>query len=137
MEVILMHYGFWQFIIKTELVDPDEKTTYKEKYDFQLRKDRSFTFIYTIVSLDLKNLISDKTDSTVLWKIIKDLFNPMTKARVIQLLDKFFGTKYQPGEDVGIFPCRVKTALARLQEGDYKVDDIYLGFQMCVIRYLP
>ncbi|GBM86554.1 Retrovirus-related Pol polyprotein from transposon TNT 1-94 [Araneus ventricosus] len=59
----------------------------------------------------------------------------MTRARVIQLLDEFFGTKYQPGEDVGIFLCRVKTAASRLQEASHKVDDLYLGFQM--IRYLP
>ncbi|GBO02669.1 Retrovirus-related Pol polyprotein from transposon TNT 1-94 [Araneus ventricosus] len=59
----------------------------------------------------------------------------MTRARVIQLLDEFFGTKYQPGEDVGIFLCRMKTAASRLQEEGHKVDDLYLGFQM--IKYLP
>ncbi|GBL74326.1 Retrovirus-related Pol polyprotein from transposon TNT 1-94 [Araneus ventricosus] len=59
----------------------------------------------------------------------------MTRAQVIQLLDEFFGTKYQPGEDVGIFLCRVKTAASRLQEAGHKVNDLYLGFQM--IRYLP
>ncbi|GBN94073.1 hypothetical protein AVEN_248720-1 [Araneus ventricosus] len=59
----------------------------------------------------------------------------MTRARVIQLLDEFFGTKYQTGEDVGIFLFRVKTAAARLQEAGHKVDGLYLGFKM--IRYLP
>ncbi|GBN33899.1 hypothetical protein AVEN_187400-1 [Araneus ventricosus] len=59
----------------------------------------------------------------------------MRRARVIQLLDGFFGTKYQPGEDVGIFLCRVRTAAARLQDAGHKVDDLYLGFQM--ISYLP
>ncbi|GBM64947.1 hypothetical protein AVEN_66133-1 [Araneus ventricosus] len=59
----------------------------------------------------------------------------MTRARVIQILDEFFGTMYQPGKDVGIFLCRVKMAASRLQEAGHKVDDLYLGFQM--IRYLP
>ncbi|GBM87560.1 hypothetical protein AVEN_107209-1 [Araneus ventricosus] len=135
MQVILMHYGCWQFIIKTEPADPDVASTYKEKYDFQLRKDRTFTLIYTKISPELKSLISDTTFGAVAWKVLKDHFEPMTRARVIQLLDEFFGTKYQPGEDVGIFLCRVKTAASKLQEAGHKVDDLYLGFQM--MRYLP
>ncbi|GFY26008.1 retrovirus-related Pol polyprotein from transposon TNT 1-94 [Trichonephila clavipes] len=66
---------------------------------------------------------------------IKDHFEPVTRARVIQLLDQFFGTKYQPREDVGIFISRVKTAATRLQEAGHKLDDLYIGFQL--IRWLP
>ncbi|GFW03226.1 copia protein [Trichonephila clavipes] len=47
----------------------------------------------------------------------------------------FFGTKYQPGENVGIFISRVKTAATRLQEAGHKLDDLYIGFQL--IRWLP
>ncbi|GFV62865.1 retrovirus-related Pol polyprotein from transposon TNT 1-94 [Trichonephila clavipes] len=39
MQVILMHYGCWQFIIQTKLEQPDEEATYKEKLDLQLRED--------------------------------------------------------------------------------------------------
>ncbi|GFW26458.1 retrovirus-related Pol polyprotein from transposon TNT 1-94 [Trichonephila clavipes] len=113
---------------------PDEEATYKEKLDLQLRKDRCYTLIYTNISSDLKNLITETTDGVAAWKILKDHFEPVTKARVIQLLDQFFGTKYQPGEDVGIFISRVKTAATRLQAG-HKLDDLYIGFQL--IRWLP
>ncbi|GFX03538.1 uncharacterized protein TNCV_4751231 [Trichonephila clavipes] len=41
----------------------------------------------------------------------------------------------QPGEDVGIFISRVKTAATRLQEAGHKLDDLYIGFQL--IRWLP
>ncbi|GFU30373.1 retrovirus-related Pol polyprotein from transposon RE1 [Trichonephila clavipes] len=85
--------------------------------------------------LDLKNLITETTDGVAAWKILKDHFEPVTRARVIQLLDHFFGSKYQPGEDVGIFISRVKTAAARLQEAGQKLDDLYIGFQL--IRWLP
>ncbi|GFX34647.1 retrovirus-related Pol polyprotein from transposon TNT 1-94 [Trichonephila clavipes] len=47
----------------------------------------------------------------------------------------FFETRYQPGEDVGIFISRVKTAATRLQETGHKLDDLYIGFQL--IRWLP
>ncbi|GFS53064.1 retrovirus-related Pol polyprotein from transposon TNT 1-94 [Trichonephila clavipes] len=135
MQVLLMHYGCWQFIIQTKPEQPDEEATYKEKLDLQLRKDRCYTLIYTNISSDLKNLITETTDGVAAWKILKDHFEPVTKARVIQLLDQFFGTKYQPGEDVGIFISRVKTVATRLQEAGHKLDDLYIGFQL--IRWLP
>ncbi|GFY19696.1 integrase catalytic domain-containing protein [Trichonephila clavipes] len=87
------------------------------------------------INSDLKNLITETTDGVAAWKILKDHFEPVTKARVIQLLDQFFGTKYQPGEDVGIFISRVKTAATRLQEAGHKLADLYIGFQL--IRWLP
>ncbi|GFT37506.1 copia protein [Trichonephila clavipes] len=135
MQVLLMHYGCWQFIIQTKPEQPDEEATYKEKLDLQLRKDRCYTLIYTNISSDLKNLITETTDGVAAWKILKDHFEPVTRARVVQLLDQFFGTKYQPEEDVGIFISRVKTAATRLQEAGHKLDDLYIGFQL--IRWLP
>ncbi|GFY38674.1 retrovirus-related Pol polyprotein from transposon TNT 1-94 [Trichonephila inaurata madagascariensis] len=115
--------------------EPDEGATYKEKLDLQLRKDRCYTLIYANISSNLKNLITETTGGVVAWKILKDHFEPVTRARVIQLLDEFFGTRYQPREDVGIFIFRVKTAVTRLQEAGHKLDDMYIGFQL--IRWLP
>ncbi|GFU51238.1 uncharacterized protein TNCV_2755271 [Trichonephila clavipes] len=37
MQVLLMHYGCWQFIMQTKPEQPDEEATYKEKLDLQLR----------------------------------------------------------------------------------------------------
>ncbi|GFU33301.1 retrovirus-related Pol polyprotein from transposon TNT 1-94 [Trichonephila clavipes] len=135
MKVLLMHYGCWQFIMQTKPEQPDEEATYKGKLDLQLRKDRCYTLISTNISSDLKNMITETTDGVAAWKILKDHFEPVTRARVIQLLDQFFGTKYQPGEDVGIFISRVRTAATRLQEAGHKLDDLYIGFQL--IRWLP
>ncbi|GFY27167.1 retrovirus-related Pol polyprotein from transposon RE1 [Trichonephila clavipes] len=39
MQVLLMHYGCWQFIVQTKPEQPDEEATYKEKLDLQLRED--------------------------------------------------------------------------------------------------
>ncbi|GFX58170.1 uncharacterized protein TNCV_4049281 [Trichonephila clavipes] len=81
MQVLLMHYGCWQFIIQTKPEQPDEEATYKEKLDLQLRKDRCYMLIYTNVSSDLKNLITETTDGVAAWKILKDHFEPVTKAK--------------------------------------------------------
>ncbi|GFT41319.1 retrovirus-related Pol polyprotein from transposon TNT 1-94 [Trichonephila clavipes] len=84
MQVLLMHYGCWQFIIQTKPEQPDEEATYKEKLDLQLRKDRCYTLIYTNISSDLKNLITETTDGVAAWKILKDHFEPVTRARLMK-----------------------------------------------------
>ncbi|KAF8791604.1 hypothetical protein HNY73_006445 [Argiope bruennichi] len=135
MQVILMHFGCWQFIIQIKPEEPDEGATCKEMYDLQLRKDRCYTLIYTNISYNLKNMIAETTDGTVTWQILKDHFEPVTRVRVIQLLDEFFVTRYQEGDDIGIFLYRVKTAVRILQEASHKLDDLYILFQL--ITWLP
>ncbi|GFU65260.1 hypothetical protein TNCV_2134651 [Trichonephila clavipes] len=39
MQVLLMHYGCWQFIVQTKPEQPDEEATYKGKLDLQLHTD--------------------------------------------------------------------------------------------------
>ncbi|GFV79878.1 retrovirus-related Pol polyprotein from transposon TNT 1-94 [Trichonephila clavipes] len=76
MQVLLMHYGCWQFIVQTKPEQPDEEATYKEKLDLQLRKDRCYTLIYTNISS-----LTETTDGVAAWKILKDHFEPVTRAR--------------------------------------------------------
>ncbi|GFV23207.1 uncharacterized protein TNCV_2715221 [Trichonephila clavipes] len=42
MQVLLMHYGCWKFIIQTKPEQPDEEATYKEKLDLQLLDETRF-----------------------------------------------------------------------------------------------
>ncbi|GFU35482.1 retrovirus-related Pol polyprotein from transposon TNT 1-94 [Trichonephila clavipes] len=135
MQVLLMHYGCWQFIIQTKPEQPDEEATYQEKLDLQLRKDRCYTLIYTNISSDLKNLITETTDGVADMEDIKRSLRTSHKSKGNSTIRSIFRTKYQPGEDVGIFISRVKTAATRLQEAGHKLDDLYIGFQL--IRWLP
>ncbi|GFS66528.1 retrovirus-related Pol polyprotein from transposon RE1 [Trichonephila clavipes] len=66
---------------------------------------------------------------------IKRSFRTSHKSKSNSTIRSIFGIKYQPGEDVGIFISRVKTAATRLQEAGHKLDDLYIGFQL--IRWLP
>ncbi|GFY24974.1 retrovirus-related Pol polyprotein from transposon TNT 1-94 [Trichonephila clavipes] len=66
---------------------------------------------------------------------IKRSLRTSHKSKSNSIIRSIFGTKYQPGEDVGIFISRVKTAANRLQEAGHKLDDLYIGFQL--IRWLP
>ncbi|GFU61733.1 retrovirus-related Pol polyprotein from transposon TNT 1-94 [Trichonephila clavipes] len=66
---------------------------------------------------------------------IKRSLRTSHKSKSNSTIRSIFGTKNQPGEDVGIFISRVKTAATRLQEAGHKLDDLYIGFQL--IRWLP
>ncbi|GFX41111.1 retrovirus-related Pol polyprotein from transposon TNT 1-94 [Trichonephila clavipes] len=66
---------------------------------------------------------------------IKRSLRTSHKSKGNSTIRSIFGTKYQPGEDVGIFISRVKTVATRLQEAGHKLDDLYIGFQL--IRWLP
>ncbi|GFX61746.1 retrovirus-related Pol polyprotein from transposon TNT 1-94 [Trichonephila clavipes] len=66
---------------------------------------------------------------------IKRSLRTSHKSKNNSTIRSIFGTKYQPGEDVGIFISRVKTAATRLQEAGHKLDDLYIGLQL--IRWLP
>ncbi|GFX30379.1 uncharacterized protein TNCV_595491 [Trichonephila clavipes] len=66
---------------------------------------------------------------------IKRSLRTSHKSKNNSTIRSIFWNKIQPGEDVGIFISRVKTAATRLQEAGHKLDDLYIGFQL--IRWLP
>ncbi|GFW14791.1 retrovirus-related Pol polyprotein from transposon TNT 1-94 [Trichonephila clavipes] len=66
---------------------------------------------------------------------IKRSLRTSHKSKSNSTIRSIFGTKYQPGEDVGIFISRVKTSATRLQEAGHKLDDLYIGVQL--IMWLP
>ncbi|GBM44945.1 hypothetical protein AVEN_126365-1 [Araneus ventricosus] len=155
--VLLLHYGAWQFIeeSKTEPAETseDSKTrvpgtsersevasakqvlSWREEYDLKLRKDRSYTLIYQSLGPEFKPLISQTTDGAEAWRILKKHFEPTTRARVIQLLDEFFNTRFETGEALGLFLCRVKQGAERLRKVGHQLQPLYQGYQM--IRSLP
>ncbi|GFR08868.1 uncharacterized protein TNCT_107041 [Trichonephila clavata] len=135
-KVSLMHYGAWEFIEKEESnPEVEAKLSWRDRCDLKLRKDRAFTLIYQNISNEFKPLISGTTDGAEAWKILQEHFEPNTRARKIQLLDEFFGTRYVPGENLGLFICRVKRSAERLREVGHDLPPLYQGYQM--IRSLP
>ncbi|GFT44903.1 retrovirus-related Pol polyprotein from transposon TNT 1-94 [Trichonephila clavipes] len=135
--VSLVHYGAWEFIEKEEERSYEEvaKLSWKDRSDLKLRKDRAFTLIYQSVSNEFKPLISSTTEGAEEWKILREHFEPTTRARIIQLLDEFFGTRYVSGENLGLFICGVKRSAECLKEVGHDLPPLYQGYQM--IRNLP
>ncbi|GFU73694.1 hypothetical protein TNCV_3544701 [Trichonephila clavipes] len=62
MQVLLMHYGCWQFIVQTKTEQPDEEATYKEKLDLQLHEDFKVVKIEAELILEANRLQLMKQD---------------------------------------------------------------------------
>ncbi|GBL76600.1 hypothetical protein AVEN_53321-1 [Araneus ventricosus] len=89
----------------SEVASGKQVLSWREEYDLKLRKNRFYTLVYQALSPKFKPLISQTTDSAEAWRILKNHFEPTTRARVIQLLDEFFNTRFETGEDLGLFLC--------------------------------
>ncbi|GBL79135.1 hypothetical protein AVEN_92386-1 [Araneus ventricosus] len=149
---LLLHYGAWQFIEESqtesaETSEGDSKTkasetpgtsevpsgkqilSWREEYDLKLRKDRSYALAYQASSPKFNPLIS-QTDVAEAWRVLKNHFEPTIRARMIQLLDELFNTRFETGEDLGLFLCRVKRAAERLREIGHQLQPLYQGYQM-------
>ncbi|GBL83002.1 hypothetical protein AVEN_165240-1 [Araneus ventricosus] len=90
----------------SEVSSAKQVLSWREEYDLKLRKDRSYTLVYQALSPEFNPLISQTTDGAEAWRILKNHFEPTTRARVIRLLDEFFNTRFETGEDLGLFLCR-------------------------------
>ncbi|GFU62061.1 retrovirus-related Pol polyprotein from transposon TNT 1-94 [Trichonephila clavipes] len=103
----------------------------RKKLDLQLRKDRCYTLIYTNISSDLKNLITETTDGVA--ADIKRSLRTSHKSKGNSTIRSIFWNKIPTRED--IFISRVKEQ----RQPDYKkrviLDDLYIGFQLT--RWLP
>lgn len=129
-KVLLLHYRTWEFVKDVKNVATENPNMARK-----LRKDRAYTLIYLSLSNEFKPLIANATDGAKAWKILSDHFELTTRARVIQLLDNFFSIKYVPGENIGLFLCRVKLGAECLHGVGHQLQPLYLGYQM--IRSLP
>jgi hypothetical protein len=133
-KVLLMYTGCWGFAVKSEPALTAEASS-KEKRDFNLRKDRAFATIYLNVEPEIRTLLTGITDAAEAWTKLKSQYEPVSRARIIQLLDDFFGCRYNPEEDIGFYAARLKNIAKQLSDCGHPILELYQGFQ--VIRFLP
>ncbi|GFU15718.1 CCHC-type domain-containing protein [Nephila pilipes] len=131
--VVLLDRGSWSFIDGTEPALDKEATSKEQRY-YNLRKDRCYSEIFLNVEEDLQALISTTTSGEEAWTILKNHFEPITRARVAALLDEFFNARKEPDESIGVFVARVLRMVNMLKEAGHTVADEYQSYQL--IRHL-
>lgn len=133
MRVLLMDRNCWEFIEENPVLK--EKATEKEERSFNWRKTRAYTSINLAVERQYQELIADTSDGKKAWNILKDNFEPKTRARLAGLIDEFFELRYSKDETIGLFCKRIQQKRLQIKESGFDLPEILTCFQM--IRRLP
>lgn len=134
-EVLLMDRDCWGFVEGSE-PSLEASASAKERRDYQRRKNKAYTTIYLSIEERLRPLIGETKDGKEAWEILRDNFEPSTRARLAALIDEFFEIRYRPEADtMGEYVSRITSATKRLENAGFKIPDLLVSFQM--IRRLP
>lgn len=108
----------------------------KERRDYLRRKNRAYTTIFLCIEENLRTLIEGTKEGKEAWRILRENFEPSTRARLAALIDEFFNINYNQGEGtMGEYISRVNGATTRLMDAGFRLPDLLISFQM--IRRLP
>ncbi|KAF8795392.1 Retrovirus-related Pol polyprotein like [Argiope bruennichi] len=130
MKVLLMDRCCWNFAIGEEKPYPEEAIE-KEKLEYEWRKQRCYTTIYQGVERKLLPLIRHTTDGKEAWNILKDNFEPVSKARLAVLIDEFFELRFNPEqEQIGIFCKCVSEKENQVKDAGFEIPDLLVALQL-------
>ncbi|GBM31678.1 Retrovirus-related Pol polyprotein from transposon TNT 1-94 [Araneus ventricosus] len=125
-------------VIKSKIFCDNQSAIYYSKNLMENQRtkhiDNRYFFVKEKLNAEEFDLLYVSDDAEA-WRILKNHFEPTTRARVIQLLDEFFNTRCETGEALGLFLCCVKQGAERLQVVGHQLQPLYQGYQM--IRSLP
>ncbi|GFV82565.1 copia protein [Trichonephila clavipes] len=77
-----------------------------------------------------RTLIFSTTSPSKAWIILKEQFEPVSRASVIRLLGEFFSTKFNPDiESIAVFIARIRKMVERLKNVRHPLNDMDCAFQ--------
>ncbi|GFW41587.1 f-box only protein 38 [Trichonephila clavipes] len=125
MKFLLMDRGCWSFIEGTEQPLDETTATRRDKSEYKQRQDRALATIYCGIDEQYRTLISSTTSPSKAWIILKEQFEPVSRASVIRLLDEFFSIKFNPDtESIAVFIARIRKMVERLKDVGHPLNDI-------------
>src|SRR5215813_15643298 len=70
------------------------------------------------------------------WQILKENFEPASRARLAGLIDDFFDIKFNPSDEtIGIFCKRLTEKKHQIKDAGFEMPETLISFQL--IRKLP
>ncbi|GFX55763.1 copia protein [Trichonephila clavipes] len=130
MKFLLIERGCWSFIEGTEVPLDETTATRRDKSEYKQRQDRALATIYYGIDEQYRTLISSTTSPSKAWIILKEQFEPVSRAFVIRLLDEFFSIKFNPDtESIAVFIARIRKMVKRLKDFEHPLNDMYCAFQ--------
>ncbi|KAG8193880.1 hypothetical protein JTE90_011440 [Oedothorax gibbosus] len=82
-----------------------------------------------------KDLIGEADDPSEAWKLLEDIYEPKSRARIAALRNEFFNLKKKPGQSMGIYLSHLQQVAKMLKNAGKEVPEDEIAYQM--IANLP
>ncbi|GFX07195.1 ATP-dependent DNA helicase [Trichonephila clavipes] len=90
----------------------------------------SHATIYYGIDKQYRTLVCSTTSPSKAWIILKEQFEPVSRASVTRLLDEFLSIKFNPDtESIAEFIARIRKMVERLKDVGHPLNDMYCAFQ--------
>lgn len=124
---MLMDRGLYGYITGTE-VNPGEAG--KEFRHYIRGKEKALATIYLLLEEEQQMLVGDTEDPKDAWAMLKEAYEPSSRARIASLRLHFINLRMQDGESMSIFLGRLAQPVQDLRNAGKDVSSDEVAYQM-------
>lgn len=118
----------WQHVTG-EAILPDNHTP-EEEERFKIKENKALATIALGVDPEHQIHILDCDKASDAWEALQRIFEPTSRARILQLKKQMLSIKLEPNETMNSYLSRLKTCSDRLKEVGYEFRDDDLAYAM-------
>ncbi|UYV72721.1 hypothetical protein LAZ67_10000404 [Cordylochernes scorpioides] len=128
MKMLLIERGLWECVINEETIDADEDQRKYEKT--KIKQERALATIALSISTEQQIHVIDCKTASEAWTTLEQIFEPKSRARILQLKKQFVNIKFIEEENMINYLSRLKTCSDHLGEAGCEVKDEDLAYSM-------
>ncbi|UYV61341.1 hypothetical protein LAZ67_1004473 [Cordylochernes scorpioides] len=128
MKMLLIERGLWKCVINEETIDADEDQRKYEKT--KIKQEKALATIALSISTKQQIHVIDCKTASEAWMTLEQIFEPKSRARILQLKKQFVNIKFIEEENMINYLSRLKTCSDHLREAGCEVKDEDLAYSM-------
>ncbi|UYV78302.1 K02A2.6-like, partial [Cordylochernes scorpioides] len=128
MKMLLIERGLWECVINEETIDADEDQRKYEKT--KIKQEKALATIALSISTEQQIHVIDCKTASEAWTTLEQIFEPKSRARILQLKKQFVNIKFIEEENMINYLSRLKTCSDHLREAGCEVNDEDLAYSM-------
>ncbi|UYV82668.1 hypothetical protein LAZ67_22000457, partial [Cordylochernes scorpioides] len=126
--MLLIERGLWECVINEETIDADEDQRKYEKT--KIKQEKALATNALSISTEQQIHVIDCKTASEAWTTLEQIFEPKSRARILQLKKQFVNIKFIEEEDMINYLSRLKTCSDHLREAGCEVKDEDLAYSM-------
>ncbi|UYV72199.1 hypothetical protein LAZ67_9002155 [Cordylochernes scorpioides] len=128
MKMLLIERGLWECVINEETIDADKDQRKYEKT--KIKQEKALATIALSISTEQQIHVIDCKTASEAWTTLEQIFEPKSRARILQLKKQFVNIKFIEEENMINYLSRFKTCSDHLREAGCEVKDEDLAYSM-------